>query len=107
MLKATLFSCVALILFGCMVGPNYRRPAVETPPSWRFEEKQARTIANPAWWEQFQDPILNRLIQDALRENKEVRIATARIEEFMGRYGATRAALFPQVSGEQARGEAE
>ncbi len=98
MLRRIIFSCLAFILSGCMVGPNYRRPPVETPPSWRFEEKKARTFANPAWWEQFQDPVLNRLIRDALRENKEVMIAAARVEEFMGRYGATRAALFPQVS---------
>ncbi len=86
------------MLVGCMVGPDYRRPAVETPPSWRFEEKQARTVANAGWWEQFQDPVLNRLIQEALRENKEIQITTARIEEFMGRYGVTRATLFPQVN---------
>jgi multidrug efflux system outer membrane protein len=93
-----IFFFLFFILFGCTVGPNYRRPAVETPPSWRFEEKEARSAVNIAWWEQFGDPVLNGLIQDALRENKEVRIAAARVEEFMGRYGATRAALFPQLT---------
>lgn len=93
-----IFFFLFFILFGCTVGPNYRRPTVETPPSWRFEEKEARSAVNIAWWEQFGDPVLNDLIQDALRENKEVRIAAARVEEFMGRYGATRAALFPQLT---------
>jgi len=93
-----IFFFLFFILFGCTVGPNYRRPTVETPPSWRFEEKEARSAVNIAWWEQFGDPVLNGLIQDALRENKEVRIAAARVEEFMGRYGATRAALFPQLT---------
>ena len=68
------------------------------PPSWRFEEKEAREVANTAWWEQFDDPVLNELIQVALKENKDIKIAAARVEEFMGRYGTTRAALFPQVS---------
>ncbi len=88
---------LTLTLFGCMVGPNYRRPAVETPPLWRFEEIEAREVANTAWWEQFDDPVLNELIQNALKENKDVKIAAARVEEFVGRYRTTRASLLPQV----------
>ena len=87
----TLFCC------GCMVGPNYQRPPVTSPPSWRFEERQAQEIANTAWWEQFGDPVLNDLILIGLRENKDVKIAAARVEEFTGRYGIARAPLFPQV----------
>jgi multidrug efflux system outer membrane protein len=88
-----------LILSGCAVGPNYQRPSVETPPSWRFEEKEAKEVANTAWWEQFEDPVLNELIQIALKENKDLKIAAARVEEFMGRYFTARAALFPQLVG--------
>jgi len=88
---------MTLAFLGCMVGPNYRRPEVETPPSWRFEEREAREVANAAWWEQFDDPVLNKLIQIALEENKDVKIAAARVEEFTGRYRTTRASLLPQV----------
>jgi multidrug efflux system outer membrane protein len=88
---------LALTLFGCAVGPNYQRPSVGSPPSWRFEEKEAREVANTAWWEQFEDPVLNDLIQTALKEDKDVKIAAARVEEFMGRHVTTCAALFPQV----------
>jgi multidrug efflux system outer membrane protein len=88
---------LTLTLFGCMVGPNYRRPAVETPTSWRFEEREAREVANTAWWEQFDDPVLNELIQIALKENKDVKIAAARVEDFVGRYRTTRASLLPKV----------
>jgi multidrug efflux system outer membrane protein len=70
---------------------------VETPPLWRFEEKEAREVVNTPWWEQFNDPVLNELIQAGLKENKDVRIAAARVEEFVGRYRTTRASLFPQV----------
>ena len=63
MRNVIIFSLLVLTLFGCMVGPNYQRPAVETPPSWRFEEKEVREVANTAWWEQFDDPVLNELIQ--------------------------------------------
>jgi len=91
------FFLLVLTLFGCAVGPNYQRPLVEAPSSWRFEEKEAREVANTAWWEQFEDPVLNELIQTALAENKEVKIAALRVEEFMGRYVTTRASLFPKL----------
>jgi multidrug efflux system outer membrane protein len=97
MRNVTVSFLITAALFGCAVGPNYKRPSVEIPPSWRFEEKEAREVANTAWWEQFEDRVLNELIQTALKENKDVKIAAARVEEFMGDYITTRAALFPQV----------
>src|SRR5574337_1603701 len=62
---------------GCMIGPDYRRPAVDVPQTWRFEDKEARDVANTTWWEQFNDPVLNQLIQSALQENKDLKIAAA------------------------------
>ncbi|WP_298439512.1 hypothetical protein [Geobacter sp.] len=72
---------LCLILGGCMVGPDYRRPAVETPPSWRFAEKEARDLINTPWWEQFDDPVLVELVGVALRENRDLLIASARVED--------------------------
>jgi multidrug efflux system outer membrane protein len=89
---------LAVVLFaGCAVGPDYKRPAVDVPQSFRFEEKEAKDLANTAWWQQFDDPVLNDLIRIALQENKDVKVAAARIEQFMGQYVTTRAALFPQI----------
>jgi len=82
-----------------MVGPDYRRPAVKTPDAWRFEEKEAQDLANTQWWRQFGDPVLESLIGEALRENKDVKIAAARVEQFIGRAMVARAAQFPQVTG--------
>jgi multidrug efflux system outer membrane protein len=93
------FLLLVLVLSGCTIGPDYRKPVIETPSAWRFEEKEAREITNAAWWQQFNDPVLNDLIRTALEENKDVKIAAARVEEFMGLYGVTRAAMFPQVYG--------
>jgi multidrug efflux system outer membrane protein len=87
----------ALALGGCTVGPNYTRPPVESPPSWRVTEEQAGSVADNAWWGQFGDPVLDNLIRVALRENLDLQIASARIDEFAGRYGFVRADLFPQV----------
>ena len=82
-----------------MLGPDYKRPTVDVPDTWRFQEKEASDLANTAWWEQFRDPVLNGLIQVALKENKDLRIATLRVEEFFGRYFSTRGDQFPLVGG--------
>lgn len=97
MRTSILSAAVALALGGCMLGPDYQRPEVEVPAAYRFAEPGAADVSNTAWWEQFQDPVLNELIQTALAENKDVKIAAARVEEYLGRFGETRSRLFPQV----------
>jgi multidrug efflux system outer membrane protein len=87
----------ACLLAGCAVGPDYRRPPVDAPAAFRFDAKDASDTANTAWWQQFQDPELDRLIGIALAENKDVQVAAARIDEFLGQFRTTRSALFPQV----------
>ena len=100
MSKRVLLCILLLTLTGCMtVGPDYKRPAVDTPAAWRFEEKEVRDLANTAWWQQFKDPVLDRLVSHALQENKDLLIATARIEEFFGRYFSTRGDQFPSAAG--------
>lgn len=88
---------VLLSSSGCVTGPDYHRPEVDTPQSWRFEAEEAQEIANTRWWEQFDDPVLNDLIETALQENKDLKIAAARIELFTGLYRTTRSGLFPQA----------
>jgi multidrug efflux system outer membrane protein len=80
-----------------MVGPDYRRPTVETPPAWRLTDKEAQETANTAWWRQLGDPVLNDLIVTAIRENKDLMIATARVDQFAAQYGVVRADLYPQI----------
>jgi multidrug efflux system outer membrane protein len=94
---AMLALIAVFILTGCMVGPDYKRPSVDVPQTWRFEDKEAKDVVNTLWWEQFNDPVLNDLILIALQENKDVKIAAARVEQFLGQYGTTRAFLFPQI----------
>lgn len=90
-------AAAALLLAGCAVGPDYKRPAIDAPAAFRFEIKNAQEMANTAWWQQFKDPVLDQLIGIALLENKDVKIAAARIDEFLGQYATTRSLLFPQV----------
>lgn len=91
-------SLLVIALAGCAIGPDYRRPSIDAPNAFRYEEKDARDVANTAWWEQFQDPVLNELIGIAIKENKDVKIAAARIDLFLGQLSSTRSLLFPQVN---------
>ncbi|MFM8332587.1 MAG: efflux transporter outer membrane subunit [Candidatus Methylumidiphilus sp.] len=91
---------LALALAGCFqVGPDYQKPEVPTPKQWRFAGHQALDASNTKWWEQLGDPALNRLVNNAVLGNLDVKIAAARVEEFIGLYGSTRSNLFPQLSG--------
>jgi multidrug efflux system outer membrane protein len=92
-------TAVALLglLNACTVGPDYVRPEIDTPKAFRFEEKEARDLANTAWWKQFQDPVLDALIDEGLRNSKDLRIAAARVEEFAGRLTTTRSQFYPQI----------
>ncbi|WP_250455940.1 efflux transporter outer membrane subunit [Caballeronia sp. ATUFL_M2_KS44] len=88
----------AASLSGCLLGPNYSRQPVETPATYRFAATEVSDTANTEWWKQFQDPVLDQLIETALANNKDVKIAAARVEQFMGQFVTTRSALFPQIS---------
>ncbi len=98
MKKVLLSFCLSAILCACAVGPDYKRPDTETPKAWRFEEKNAKAVINAKWWEKFNDPALNEIIEVALKGNQDLLIAAARIEEYSGRYIATRGDLFPQAT---------
>ncbi|MEC4747237.1 efflux transporter outer membrane subunit [Methylomicrobium sp. Wu6] len=88
------------MLSGCFkVGPDYRKPQVDTPQTWRFAEREGKDTSNLPWWEQFGDPVLNRLVERGIQGNLDLKVAIANVEQFMGQYGATRANLFPQIFG--------
>ena len=92
---------LATLVAGCMLGPNFRRPALSVPEAWREVPLQtvvdASTIANTPWWDIFRDPVLTELIQIALAENQDLRIAIERIIEARARVGVVRSELFPQI----------
>jgi multidrug efflux system outer membrane protein len=88
---------VAAAVAGCTVGPDYVRPTIDAPTAWRIDYPKAAEVANTKWWEQFGDPVLNELIETALRENRDIRIAAARVEQFEGALMSTRSQALPQL----------
>ncbi len=99
-------ACVlALLLAGCSVGPDWQQPKTEAPPAWRIDYAQAAELANAKWWEAFGDPVLNKLVEDALRENRDLLQAAARVDQFLGALRTTRSQFYPQFgySGDASR----
>ena len=103
-------SCIAAMLTsslvaGCAVGPNYHRPDVQTPATYRElsenpqVQAQAASYADLPWWQVFQDPQLQELIRTALKQNYDLQIATERINAARAQLAITRSNLFPQVQG--------
>ena len=109
---------VTLVLAGCAVGPNYKRPTVNVPVTYRgnaaepvpstepsASEPAKAPTANAApeslgdekWWEVFQDKELQELIRTALQNNYDVRIAAARVLEAQAQLGITRADQLPTL----------
>ncbi|HWA12892.1 MAG TPA: efflux transporter outer membrane subunit [Burkholderiales bacterium] len=89
---------LAALLAGCMtVGPDYKRPPTDVPEQWPGTPAQGAPV--PAdWWLAYNDPVLNRLVDDALLNNLDLRQAVARVAEARAALGITRADRYPGVT---------
>ncbi len=88
---------VAAVLSGCAVGPDYERPPVNVPEAWRVDYATADTVADAEWWKKFKEPVLNDLIETALEQNRDLRIASMRVQEFAFKLQTARADFYPQL----------
>src|SRR5882672_2038787 len=97
--RAALLSALSLALAGCAVGPNYKRPLVPVPERFYADERaaEARSLADVAWWDLFDDPILKGLIEEAIRNGFDARLAAARVQEARARFGVARSQFFPSL----------
>jgi outer membrane protein, multidrug efflux system len=93
-----------LLLCGCEVGPNYHRPAVQTPTVFHGPEESRQSAAQSAsfadlpWWQVFHDPQLQELIRTALKQNYDLQMAVERVSAARAQLGITRSNQFPQVT---------
>src|SRR5689334_3116422 len=93
-------AALAFLFCGCTVGPNYRRPAISVPDSYRAAPAQTpntTSLGDTPWQGVFADPELQRLLQTALNRSYDIRIAAARIEQAAANVGIVRASQFPQA----------
>ena len=88
----------AAVATSCTVGPDYKRPPVELPVTHRGAgQTSAASLADVKWFELFNDDRLTKVVDTALKQNFEVRIAAERVLQARAAYGITRADQFPAV----------
>jgi multidrug efflux system outer membrane protein len=102
-MKALLsLSLLAVLLGGCMVGPDYHQPKLNAPPQWTESMAGGETnaaMATADWWKNFHDSELDSLIDLAVRSNLDLRMAQARVREARAQYGIASADLWPTLDG--------
>jgi outer membrane protein, multidrug efflux system len=102
---SVLIALVVLLMVGCKVGPDYKRPAVNLPGNYRqaiapdITPTSQTSIADEQWRVVFQDPKLQSLIEDALANNLDLRMAAQRVLEAQAQVGIARSQQLPSVSG--------
>jgi multidrug efflux system outer membrane protein len=96
---------LALLLAGCAVGPNYKSPDAHPPATFRAEESsQTNSLGDLPWWQLFRDTNLQALVQTALTNNYDLRVAVARVEESRALLAQSRSQFYPQVTYQGASG---
>jgi outer membrane protein, multidrug efflux system len=96
----TSFVISTLLLSGCAVGPNYKRPQVAVPRQWTVAAARgtsAKPIEKEEWWSSFQDAELSSLIERAAKQNLDLKLALERVEEARAARGIARSAYFPSI----------
>ncbi len=96
-----LAGCLLMTLTGCMVGPDFHNPKVDTPEQWSgVPQKGISTSSSEVigWWTLFEDPQLNSLIDRAVASNLDLKLAEARIREARALRGVVASDLFPTVN---------
>jgi multidrug efflux system outer membrane protein len=95
--RRRLVPLVAVLVAGCMVGPDYQRPAVPSAERFLYEPRDAAQTADTAWWRQFGDPVLDKLVDEALANNRNVKIAAANVDAAAAVLTQARSPLYPQL----------
>lgn len=99
-LNVVCFFLIIVFSAGCSVGPNFKKPVVSDMPGGFMEQgvaTQQLTIADLPWWDLFDDDILHDLVQAALTNNYDLRLAVKRVEEYRAIAAQARAQFFPQI----------
>lgn len=89
---------LAAVLGGCVMGPDYHRPDIAVPDAYRpLTDDALPTVLGSRWWESFGDPVLNGMVLQAVRNNRNLKAALANSEKAAAAIMQARSELFPQV----------
>ncbi|MBI5345952.1 MAG: efflux transporter outer membrane subunit [Chlamydiae bacterium] len=95
----TKWALLFLFFTGCMVGPNYQKPKVDLPEDFVETTSDKEPTNLKTWWEQFNDPVLDKFINQAIQKNYDLLIALEKIEETRALYNIKCADLWPEIDG--------
>ena len=87
---------LGLALGACSFAPKYERPGQDIPAAWRTVDAGTEPLT-AKWWERFNDPVLNAMVEEALRNNQDLAESLAKIASARAQQGQ---ALFPMITGE-------
>src|SRR5215471_21218056 len=108
MRKLITAALLPLLLAGCNLGPKYQRPAFHPPTDYYAEQQANQTsVADLAWWDLFKDPVLQGLIREALKNNYDLQLAVARVDQERSLLGVSRSQYYPQVGYDASIGGAQ
>ena len=97
-LNAAALLCANILFSGCAVGPDYKRPVINSPSAFRGENEASETsYGDLNWWSVYQDPILQSLIREATTNNYDLLIATARVQQERALAVQARSQFFPNL----------
>jgi multidrug efflux system outer membrane protein len=94
----SLFTMILFNLYSCKIGEEYERSAQNLPETYRQGANTETSIATIKWWELFKDPVLVNLINTALKENQNIKIAVTRLEESQIFFSISKAGFYPSVN---------
>ncbi len=97
MKHTALAAALLAALTGCSLVPNYQQPAAPVAEQWDAQQAQNAQATLPAWRDFFQDPTLQALIETALKNNRDLRIAALNVDAFRAQYRIQRSARFPSI----------
>jgi len=92
-------ACLVVLLAGCTLGPDYKRPAMELPAQYPEPAPSETQALRADWWKLYSDATLDGLVDTARKANADVRQAAARVQEAEGALREARAAIFPDITG--------
>jgi len=94
----SLITVILLLLFSCKVGEDYVREDQNLPQTYLQSANTENSIATIKWWELFKDPVLVKLIDTALTENRNIKIAVTRLEEAQIFFDISKVGFYPSVN---------
>ncbi len=90
---------LTLIFSSCTMAPRYQRDPGPVSSEWRIKTDDTYTQMSINFWHQFEDPILNELIDEAILANQDLQVAIYNVKEFEAKYGIVSSELYPQMNG--------